>query len=61
MIILITLCLLLAIPLSFFVLSPLLSKQSKQELSRAFEGFSDESELRKVTELRDALFQKTNL
>lgn len=58
MIIILILCLFVALPLIFFVLSPLLSVNSRKELSRSFEGFSDEEELRKVTMLRDAIFQK---
>ena len=58
MIIILILCLIVAFPIIFFVMSPLLSKNSRKELSRSFEGFTDEGELRKVTQLRDAIFQK---
>jgi hypothetical protein len=58
MIINLILCLIVAFPIIFFVLSPLISINSRKILSRSFEGFSDEGELRKVTMLRDAIFQK---
>lgn len=58
MLIILALCLFVAFPLIFFVLSPLFSLNSRKELSRSFEGFSDEGELRRVTVLRDVILQK---
>lgn len=58
MITILTICILFALPIIYFVFSPLLSIHSRKELSGFFEGFSDEEELRKVTKLRDDIFQK---
>ncbi|WP_397599886.1 hypothetical protein [Silvanigrella sp.] len=58
MIIVLFLCLLTAIPIVFFVLSPLMSNHFKKPLAQNFDDFSSEKELRNVTFLRDFLFQK---
>lgn len=52
------LCLLTAVPITFFVLSPLLSSKGHEQLAQNYEDFSSENELRKVLLLRDSLFQK---
>ncbi|WP_186645861.1 hypothetical protein [Fluviispira vulneris] len=58
MIIALVLCILFSFFLVVFVLSPLLSAQSKSQLISSFEGFNSQEELSKILILRDSLFQK---
>ncbi len=58
MIITLILCILFSFFLVVFVLSPLLSAQSKSKLITSFEGFNSQEELCKILILRDSLFQK---
>ena len=58
MIIIMVLCLLIAIPILFFVLSPLFIGGERKILFQGYDDFSSEKEMRDVTFLRDCLFQK---
>ncbi|APJ03207.1 hypothetical protein [Silvanigrella aquatica] len=58
MITILILCFILAIPLLFFVLSPLLSSNSKKLMTQSIVGFSSENDLRSVINIRDEILQK---
>lgn len=58
MIIVLILCLIVSIPLIFFVVKPLFSLQGRQVLHESSQEIFDEHELRQVILMRDALLQK---
>jgi len=58
MIIVLILCLMISVPLMFFVVKPLFSLQGRQILHESTQEGFDELELRQVILMRDALFQR---